>query len=131
MVYSNTAYRRVQQLTTHLCNSQQPLPVGDALKNQQQHEEEQLTAASLNSIELHRQQAQTDLSKLLVDDSVFVLKSKTNVTYDEWKSKVGQVIGSSEYIRVTQERIDSFAVTTVDPQWIHTRQAGNLGMYKA
>ena len=33
---------------------------------------------------------------------------------------VGVELGPSSWIDVTQERIDAFAATTDDPQWIHT-----------
>ena len=36
---------------------------------------------------------------------------------------VGVELGPTEWIDVTQERIDSFAAATDDPQWIHVDQA--------
>lgn len=36
---------------------------------------------------------------------------------------VGQVFGPSEWLEVTQERIDAFAAATDDPQWIHVDPA--------
>ena len=37
----------------------------------------------------------------------------------EIKSFVGQMLGKSEWIAITQERIDTFANATGDHQWIH------------
>ncbi len=31
----------------------------------------------------------------------------------------GKEIGTSDYLEITQEKIDQFAATTLDPQWIH------------
>ena len=38
---------------------------------------------------------------------------------DDLKSKVGQELGVSEWLEVTQEAIDAFADATGDHQWIH------------
>jgi acyl dehydratase len=38
---------------------------------------------------------------------------------DELKSKVGQELGVSDWLEVTQEAIDAFAAATDDHQWIH------------
>jgi acyl dehydratase len=38
---------------------------------------------------------------------------------EELKSKVGQELGVSDWIDVTQEGVDAFAETTGDHQWIH------------
>lgn len=40
-------------------------------------------------------------------------------TLDEIRASVGQPIGSSDWIEVTQERIDAFAEITEDRQFIH------------
>jgi acyl dehydratase len=40
-------------------------------------------------------------------------------TPDALKTFVGKEIGTSEWVRVTQERIDRFADATEDRQWIH------------
>jgi acyl dehydratase len=37
-----------------------------------------------------------------------------------FRQLVGQELGPSRWIDVTQERIDAFAAATGDPQWIHT-----------
>lgn len=39
---------------------------------------------------------------------------------NELKSKVGLDLGNSDWVEVTQERIDNFAKATDDAQWIHT-----------
>lgn len=44
-------------------------------------------------------------------------------TLDEIRSKVGQEIGLSDWIDVTQERIGAFADATGDHQFIHVDQA--------
>lgn len=38
---------------------------------------------------------------------------------DELRSRIGQVLGASDWLEVTQERIDQFAAATGDHQWIH------------
>src|SRR6202162_842724 len=42
--------------------------------------------------------------------------------FNEIKSAVGTEIGASDWIEVTQERIDQFAEATCDEQWIHVDQ---------
>jgi len=42
--------------------------------------------------------------------------------FDELRSAVGTEIGVSEWIELTQERIDKFADATCDEQWIHVDQ---------
>ena len=42
--------------------------------------------------------------------------------FDEIKTAVGTEIGASEWIEITQERIDKFADATCDEQWIHVDQ---------
>jgi acyl dehydratase len=39
--------------------------------------------------------------------------------YEEFEAFKGQVIGTSDYIVVTQEQINKFADATLDHQWIH------------
>jgi acyl dehydratase len=41
---------------------------------------------------------------------------------DEIRSAVGQEIGASEWVEITQDRIDQFAEATCDEQWIHVDQ---------
>ena len=43
-------------------------------------------------------------------------------TPDALKEYVGKEIGTSEWLPVTQERIDQFATATEDRQWIHVNQ---------
>ena len=38
----------------------------------------------------------------------------------EMKELVGQEVGVSDWVEVTQQRIDQFAQATGDNQWIHT-----------
>ena len=39
--------------------------------------------------------------------------------FDEFKAAVGQEIGVSDWMEMTQERINTFAEATGDHQWIH------------
>ena len=38
---------------------------------------------------------------------------------EELRSLVGQELGVSEWIEISQDRIDKFAAATGDHQWIH------------
>ena len=38
----------------------------------------------------------------------------------EFEKYIGQEIGVSEYLQITQEQINKFAEATLDHQWIHT-----------
>ena len=40
-------------------------------------------------------------------------------SYDEFASHLGEVIGTSEWLEVSQERINLFTDATLDHQWIH------------
>jgi acyl dehydratase len=42
--------------------------------------------------------------------------------FDDIKSAVGSEIGASEWIEITQDRINRFAEATCDEQWIHVDQ---------
>lgn len=42
--------------------------------------------------------------------------------FDEIKSAVGTEIGVSDWVEVTQDRINQFAEATCDEQWIHVDQ---------
>ena len=44
--------------------------------------------------------------------------------FDEIKSALGSEIGVSDWIEVTQDRINLFAEATCDEQWIHVDQEG-------
>lgn len=39
--------------------------------------------------------------------------------FDDLKSAVGTEVGASDWVEVTQNRIDKFAAATGDDQWIH------------
>lgn len=119
-----TTYNRINQLIHHVCHSN--VSVGDALKQQQQEQNE--TPAAHNSIDLHNKQSTVSLPSLIFSDAVFILNSKKTISVGEWKQKIGQVVGTSDYITIEQARIDAFAVVTGDPQWIHTSAAKSLGM---
>jgi acyl dehydratase len=47
------------------------------------------------------------------------MTEKTVVTLDELPGLVGTAIGPSEWLTISQERIDTFADATADHQWIH------------
>lgn len=40
-------------------------------------------------------------------------------SYEEFASHVGQVLGTSDWLQVDQDRINAFADATLDHQWIH------------
>ena len=42
--------------------------------------------------------------------------------FDEIKSAVGAEVGTSDWIEISQDRIDKFADATCDEQWIHVDQ---------
>lgn len=54
-------------------------------------------------------------------------------SYDEFASHLGEVLGESEWLPVTQERINLFADATLDHQWIHvdTERAKTESPYKS
>lgn len=39
--------------------------------------------------------------------------------YEEFEKHVGQEVGVSDYLKITQEMINQFADATLDHQWIH------------
>ncbi len=41
-------------------------------------------------------------------------------SHAEFESYIGQELGVSEYLKIEQDRINSFADATIDHQWIHT-----------
>lgn len=43
-------------------------------------------------------------------------------SYEEFASHLGEQIGTSEWLEVSQERINLFADATLDHQWIHVDQ---------
>jgi len=53
-------------------------------------------------------------------------------SHQEFEKFVGKEIGVSDYLKISQERIDKFADATLDHQWIHTnperaKKEGNFG----
>lgn len=42
--------------------------------------------------------------------------------FDEIKGAVGREVGASDWIEITQDRINKFAEATCDEQWIHVDQ---------
>jgi acyl dehydratase len=44
-------------------------------------------------------------------------------TYDELSDAVGEELGPTDWLEVTQERVDAFADATGDHQWIHVDPA--------
>ena len=44
---------------------------------------------------------------------------RTFRTFEELSEAVGEDLGSTEWLEVTQERVDAFADATGDHQWIH------------
>ena len=42
--------------------------------------------------------------------------------FSEFKAAVGTEIGTSEWVEITQDRINRFAEATCDEQWIHIDQ---------
>ena len=44
---------------------------------------------------------------------------RTFTTFDELADAVGQELGTSDWLEITQDRVDAFADATGDHQWIH------------
>lgn len=44
---------------------------------------------------------------------------RTFSTFEEIESAAGEEVGTSEWVEITQERVDQFADATGDHQWIH------------
>jgi acyl dehydratase len=44
---------------------------------------------------------------------------RTFTTYDELAAAVGEDLGTSDWLEITQDRVDAFADATGDHQWIH------------
>jgi acyl dehydratase len=44
---------------------------------------------------------------------------RTFTTFDELADAVGEDLGTSDWLEITQERVDAFADATGDHQWIH------------
>ena len=43
----------------------------------------------------------------------------TTISKDELKAKIGEHVGYSDWLEITQARVDQFADATGDHQWIH------------
>ncbi len=54
-------------------------------------------------------------------------------SYSDFEQYVGKEIGTSEYLKITQERINKFADATLDHQWIHVdaEKAKNESPFKS
>ena len=54
-------------------------------------------------------------------------------SYEEFASHLGEVLGTSEWLQVDQDRINLFADATLDHQWIHvdTERAKSESPYKS
>ena len=56
---------------------------------------------------------------------------RTFSTFEEIESAVGEEIGTTDWVEITQERVDQFADATGDHQWIHVdvekAEAGPFG----
>ena len=54
-------------------------------------------------------------------------------SYDEFAAHLGQQLGVSDWLQVSQERINLFAEATLDHQWIHvdTARAAQESPYKS
>ncbi len=54
-------------------------------------------------------------------------------SYDEFAARLGEELGCSEWLEVSQERINLFADATLDHQWIHvdTERAATESPYKS
>ncbi len=44
---------------------------------------------------------------------------RTFTTFDQLSEAVGEDLGTTEWLEITQERVDAFADATGDHQWIH------------
>lgn len=44
-------------------------------------------------------------------------------SFKEFEQYVGQELGTSDYLKITQEQVNKFADATLDRQWIHTDPA--------
>lgn len=54
-------------------------------------------------------------------------------SHAEFENYIGQELGVSEYLKVTQQQINLFADATFDHQWIHTdpKRAGTESQFKS
>jgi acyl dehydratase len=67
-----------------------------------------------------------DLKNTLINSLIFgiqkneIMARRIINNYQEFEVLLGQVIGVSDYVTITQEQINKFAEATLDFQWIHT-----------
>ncbi|MCG7489817.1 MaoC family dehydratase [Vibrio sp. Of14-4] len=55
-----------------------------------------------------------------VENKPVELKPEAQVLYDQLKEKLGEVIHTGEWLKISQQRINQFGEVTEDMQWIHT-----------
>ena len=48
-------------------------------------------------------------------------------TFDELIAANGEVLGTSDWVEITQERVNQFAEATGDHQWIHVDVEREIG----
>ncbi|EGC39320.1 hypothetical protein DICPUDRAFT_93608 [Dictyostelium purpureum] len=89
--------RRVDSLTNHLCAS----------SNESFYLSMNNTDASLRELVIRAQTQRNEKN------------SRTLKGLEELKTLVGKEIGTSSYFKITQDRVNSFAESTGDFQWIH------------
>ncbi len=122
------AQRRLHQITGHLSSSPPPPPAPAPVAS---------TATAMAAVHNNSTAAAAELAdgfkcdlkslQTVYDTFQSAAKPKESVSVDQWKTKAGTEIGVSRYLKVEQERIDGFSITTMDPQWIHQRTAGENG----
>ena len=75
--------------------------------------------------------ASVSLSRLLAEGDALDPKEEERcggaVSLATWAAGAGVWAAHSGSVTVSQERVDAFAATTLDPQWIHGRDAGLSG----
>merc|ERR1712137_1015760 len=72
--------------------------------------------------------ASIDMKQLVKErESLFSNSTVNSIPLNSWLEKIGTEIGVSDWFPISQERVNAFAVTTGDPQWIHTQDAAEMG----
>ena len=66
---------------------------------------------------------QTETTQLNDPKTLRTKSTMQHLKIKELKNLVGQSLGESTHFSITQERIDGFANTTLDQQWVHTDPA--------
>eukprot|EP01099_Mayorella_cantabrigiensis_P002252 TRINITY_DN199_c0_g1_i2.p1 TRINITY_DN199_c0_g1~~TRINITY_DN199_c0_g1_i2.p1 ORF type:complete len:210 (+),score=54.88 TRINITY_DN199_c0_g1_i2:43-630(+) len=94
------AQLRLQKISSHLCQSYEKQLISNP------------TSANIT------------LQGLEVTDTK---ENYDTITLENLKKKIGTEIGASQWFPITQDRVDAFATVTVDPQWIHQKDAGEKG----